>query len=55
MIDVIDATGRVHLTRRAAGVPARVFIPTETLSPGIWFLRITNGDVQRTVRVPLIR
>jgi hypothetical protein len=55
LIDVIDATGRVHLTRRAAGVPARVFIPTETLSPGIWFLRITNGDVQRTVRVPLIR
>ncbi len=55
VIDVFDATGRLHTTRVAAGSPARVSIPAEGLNNGIWFLRITNGNDQRTIRVPLVR
>ncbi|MCB0770998.1 MAG: PKD domain-containing protein [Flavobacteriales bacterium] len=54
-IEVMDATGRLHITRQATGSPARVSIPTAQLTTGIWFLRVTNDQYQRTMRVPLVR
>jgi len=55
LVEVLDATGRLHLTRNAAGTPARINIPADGLSTGIWFLRISNDDTQRTLRVPVVR
>lgn len=54
-IDVMDATGRLHMQRQVGGTPARVSIPASTLSTGIWFVRITSGQVQQSFRVPVVR
>jgi len=54
-IEVLDATGRLHHTRQAAGTPARVNVPADGLSTGIWFIRIQNDGNTRTVRVPVVR
>ena len=54
-IDIMDATGRLHATRQVAGSPARVNIATDGLNTGIWFVRVTNAQEQRTFRVPLVR
>ena len=35
--------------------PARVSIPAEGLSTGVWFVRVGNTSTTRTVRVPLVR
>ncbi|MBL7952236.1 MAG: lamin tail domain-containing protein [Flavobacteriales bacterium] len=55
VVEVLDATGRLHLTRKAAGVPARITLPADGLSTGVWFVRVSNAGSQRTVRVPLVR
>jgi hypothetical protein len=55
VIEVLDATGRLHITRKAAGVPARITIPADGLATGVWFLRLSNSGAQRTMRVPLVR
>jgi len=54
-IEVLDATGRLHNTRQVAGTPARVNVPADGLSTGIWFIRIQNDGNTRTVRVPVVR
>lgn len=54
-IDVLDATGRLHATHQFAGTPARVSVPADGLSTGIWFIRIQNDGSTRTVRVPVVR
>lgn len=54
-IEVMDATGRLHLSRQVAGTPARVNVPAEGLSTGIWFVRVSNAGTSRTMRVPLVR
>ncbi len=55
VVDVLDATGRLHLTRKAAGVPARINLPADGLATGVWFVRVSNAGTQRTMRVPLVR
>ncbi|MBL7980741.1 MAG: lamin tail domain-containing protein [Flavobacteriales bacterium] len=54
-IELLDATGRLHLQRQVAATPGRILIPSEGLATGIWFVRMTNGDTLRTVRVPVVR
>lgn len=54
-IDVLDATGRLHMQRQVVGTPARVSIPASALNTGIWFVRITSGQVQQSFRVPVVR
>jgi len=54
-IDVLDATGRVHIQRQVAGQPGRVTIPAEGLSTGVWFVRVQSGQELKTFRVPLLR
>jgi len=55
LIEIMDATGRLQATRQVAGTPGRVILSSEGLSTGIWFVRVTNGDTQRTFRLPLLR
>ncbi len=55
VIEVLDATGRLHSTRQVAGTPARVNIAADGFSTGIWFVRIQNNGAVRTVRVPVVR
>ena len=55
VIEVLDATGRLHSTRQVAGTPARVNIAADGFSTGIWFVRIQNNGAIRTVRVPVVR
>jgi PKD repeat protein len=54
-IELLDATGRLHVQRQVAATPGRVLLPSEGLATGIWFVRVTNGDTLRTVRVPVVR
>lgn len=54
-VDVFDATGRLALSRSAIAQPERITLRDGTLHTGIWLVRITSGDVQRTFRVPLVR
>jgi PKD repeat protein len=54
-IELLDATGRLHVQRQVAATPGLVLLPSEGLATGIWFVRVTNEDTQRTVRVPVVR
>jgi len=55
LIEVLDATGRLQAQRKVAAFPGRVTLPAEALSTGVWFVRLTQGDAQKTFRVPLIK
>jgi hypothetical protein len=54
-IAVLDATGKLHMQQQVSGMPGRVQLPANTLSTGIWFVRVTSDQVQRTLRVPVLR
>lgn len=54
-IEVLDATGRLQAQRKVAASPGRVTLPADEMSTGVWFVRLTQGDTQKTFRVPLIR
>lgn len=54
-VDVFDATGRLAISRGSIVQPGRIRINDRSLNTGVWFVRITSGDVQRTFRVPLVR
>ncbi|HRN36634.1 MAG TPA: PKD domain-containing protein, partial [Flavobacteriales bacterium] len=49
-VDVYDALGRSAITK-----PERITLDGRSLNTGVWFVRVTSGDVQRTFRVPLVR
>ncbi|MEZ4806558.1 MAG: PKD domain-containing protein [Flavobacteriales bacterium] len=53
-IEVLDATGRVHLQRQAEGA-GRTLLPGTSLTTGIWFVRVSHGADQHSFRVPLVR
>ena len=54
-VEVLDATGRLHIQRQIAAAPGRTVIATDALNSGIWFVRVTNGDLVQSFRVPLVR
>jgi len=54
-VDVYDATGRLALSRSNITSPGRITIGDQELGAGVWFVRVTSGNLQRTFRVPLIR
>lgn len=54
-VDVYDATGRLALGRSAISHPERFTLDDRSLNTGVWFVRVTSGEVQRTFRVPLVR
>ncbi len=54
-VAVFDATGKLALDRAEVSRPDRFTISNRSLGTGVWFVRITSGDVQRTFRVPLTR
>ncbi len=54
-IELLDATGRLHLMETGSGMPGRVRIPVATLASGVYFVRITNRGAQHTLRVPHTR
>lgn len=55
LIEVIDATGRLHMQKQLAASPGQVLLPNSSLSTGVWFVRITNNGEQKSYRVPLVR
>lgn len=55
LVDVLDATGRLHIQKQFVGTPGRVSIPAASLGTGVWFVRVTSGKVQQTFRVPVLR
>jgi PKD repeat protein len=54
-VDVYDATGRLAISRSNLVKPGRITIGDQDLGTGVWFVRVTSGDVQHTFRVPLLR
>ncbi|MBS1944942.1 MAG: T9SS type A sorting domain-containing protein, partial [Bacteroidetes bacterium] len=54
-VDVYDATGRLAMSQSRLVKPGRITLGDRSLNSGVWFVRITSGDVQRTFRVPLVR
>ncbi len=55
LIDVLDATGKLFFQKRYVGTPGRIMIPLNTISSGVWFVRISNGNDQQTFKIPFIR
>jgi len=55
VVELLDAAGRLHRTQQEAGRPGRITMPACDLATGIWLIRITNADTQRTMRIPLLR
>jgi len=54
-VDVLDATGKIVLQRQARNANGRLVLDGAQLPSGIYFLRVTAGDQQRTFRLPLVR
>ncbi|MBK9535577.1 MAG: PKD domain-containing protein [Flavobacteriales bacterium] len=54
-VEVLDATGRLHIQRQVPATPGRTVIATDALNTGIWFVRVTNGERVQSFRVPLVR
>jgi hypothetical protein len=54
-VDVFDALGRQADARVATGDAHRLEVSNLALSEGIWFVRVTADDEQRSFRVPLVR
>ncbi len=52
-IDVMNAAGQVVMQERMAGTPGRITLPTDGLATGIWFLRVSTSDMQRTFSLPV--
>ena len=55
VVEVLDATGRLHITANGAGTPGTIRIPAAQLTAGIWFVRLSNGNDQHTGRVIITR
>lgn len=55
LIEVLDATGKLHMERQFAGTPGRILLPAQTLRDGIWFVRIVSGSERQTFKIPLVR
>lgn len=54
VVDVLDATGQLIMQRTAAASTERIFLPADGLASGIYFIRVTAGRDQRTLRVPVM-
>ncbi len=54
-VEVLDATGRLHVQKSIAAAPGRILLPASGLVSGIWFVRLTHQQQQKTFRVPLLR
>jgi hypothetical protein len=54
-IEVLDATGKLHVQQNYSDGPGRVLVPATALPNGVWFVRLTHDGVQQTQRVPLMR
>jgi PKD repeat protein len=54
-VELLDATGHLHLQRTAGSGAGRILLPASGLSTGIWFVRVISAGEQHTLRVPLVR
>jgi PKD repeat protein len=54
-VAVFDATGKQVISTTAITKPVQFTLNDRSLSTGVWFVRVTSGEVQRTFRVPLVR
>jgi hypothetical protein len=54
-IELMDAGGRVHMNVQVPGLPDRVYIPSNTLSSGIWFLVLRSEQATDVYRLPVLR
>ncbi|MGB6047008.1 MAG: PKD domain-containing protein [Flavobacteriales bacterium] len=54
-VEVLDALGRTVISREHIPMSGRFSLPTAQLGTGVWYVRVTSTDGQRTFRVPLMR
>ncbi|MBK9420561.1 MAG: PKD domain-containing protein [Flavobacteriales bacterium] len=54
-VAVYDATGRLVMSRNSVVKPNTITLSDRELSTGVWFVRVTSGNTERTFRVPLVR
>lgn len=54
VVDVLDATGQLIMQRTAAVKAERIYLPANGLASGVYFIRVTAGRDQRTLRVPVV-
>ena len=55
MIEVIDATGKLHIAVKAPATPGRIDLNANALPTCIWFVRVLHDQEKHTFKVPLIR
>jgi PKD repeat protein len=54
-IELMDATGRLHRQLSSSTGAGTILVPSNGLTNGVWFLRVTHQGEQRTLRVPVLR
>lgn len=54
-VEVLDALGRTVINREHIAMSGRISLPTAELGTGVWYVRVTGAEAQRTFRVPLVR
>jgi hypothetical protein len=54
VLDVLDATGQLIIQHTAAARTERIFLPAHGLASGVYFIRVTAGRDQRSIRVPVV-
>ncbi|HRH38197.1 MAG TPA: PKD domain-containing protein, partial [Flavobacteriales bacterium] len=54
-LDLVNEAGQIHQQMRVAGPPGRMSIPASDLASGIWYIRVSNDEVRRTIPVVIVR
>ncbi len=55
LLEVMNEAGQLHQQYRVAGPAGRLTIPAAELSSGIWYLRVSNQELRRTIPVVVVR
>lgn len=55
VLEVMNEAGQLFQQYRVAGPAGRLTIPATELSSGIWYLRVSNNEVRRTIPVVVVR
>ena len=54
-LDVLNEAGQVFIQHKVAGPAGRFTIPASELASGIWYVRVSNDQVRKTIPVVIVR
>jgi PKD repeat protein len=54
-LELLNEAGQVHQQMRVAGPAGRMTVPADDLASGIWYVRVSNAEVIKTLPVVIVR